>query len=252
MSTIPRRDALALVAGGLATTVTFIRQVCGQVLPPGHSNNLPAFAVGVVNVREHGATGDGITDDTAAITAALATAASGGRAIAPVIFPLGTYLVPNGITTSTKGLTVIGLGHRNMRAAGAPLTGTILKTTAAGKWTWVHDTGDQDYEGYHFEGITFGGTRDTAGGLHIKDSANGSIQRCTFDGHIASTAVGCWINYTPGSRKDSSWVHIDNCMGSNCMTQLRLGRADAVDGFAGATVQEFVNIKTTAGGIRQQ
>jgi hypothetical protein len=47
-----------------------------------------------VDVRAYGAVGDGITDDTTAITAAIS---AGTR----IFFPAGEYLVPNGITLTT-------------------------------------------------------------------------------------------------------------------------------------------------------
>jgi hypothetical protein len=56
---------------------------------------LPADS-GVINVRDHGAKGDGKTDDTAAITAAVRFAFAGeGRYATPafIYFPTGTYLV---------------------------------------------------------------------------------------------------------------------------------------------------------------
>jgi len=63
----------------------------------------------VVNVKEYGATGDGMTDDTAAIVAADAAAAARG---AGLFFPPGTYMAGNLAATSswagaTRTLTTI-------------------------------------------------------------------------------------------------------------------------------------------------
>jgi hypothetical protein len=57
-----------------------------------------------INVKQYGAAGDGITDDTAAITSAL-SAASGGGAI---FFPTGTYLTGN--QTLATDVHLIGAG----------------------------------------------------------------------------------------------------------------------------------------------
>lgn len=60
----------------------------------------------VVNVLDYGAVGDGTTDDTAAITAALATGAS-------VYFPQGTYKTDTQ-TLSTAGQTLFGDGEKSV------------------------------------------------------------------------------------------------------------------------------------------
>lgn len=52
----------------------------------------------VVNVKDFGAVGDGVTDDTAAIQAALNTSATS------IYFPKGTYLISNSLNTSTPVL----------------------------------------------------------------------------------------------------------------------------------------------------
>lgn len=66
-----------------------------------------------VNVKDHGAVGDGVTDDTAAIQAAIA-ALTWPANNATLIFPRGKYLVSANCTidgggaTSTPNLTIIG------------------------------------------------------------------------------------------------------------------------------------------------
>ena len=56
-----------------------------------------------VNVKDFGAVGDGVTDDTVAIQAAMAT----GRS---VIIPKGNYLINSPLTISTYGQSIIGEG----------------------------------------------------------------------------------------------------------------------------------------------
>ncbi len=60
---------------------------------------------GGVNVKSYGATGDGVTDDTAAITAAIAAAAAGGER---VYCPPGTYLISSQISPSVPYVTIQG------------------------------------------------------------------------------------------------------------------------------------------------
>lgn len=56
---------------------------------------------GTVNVKDYGAVGDGVHDDTAAIQAALDV---GG----PIYFPPGTYLVSKTLTVTVNGTQIIG------------------------------------------------------------------------------------------------------------------------------------------------
>jgi hypothetical protein len=65
-------------------------------------------ALPVINVKSYGATGDGVTDDTAAINSALAVAASLGRG--QVFFPSGIFLTRGGHAITTP-MTIAGAGR---------------------------------------------------------------------------------------------------------------------------------------------
>jgi len=66
---------------------------------------------GSVNVKQYGAVGDGVADDTAAIQAAAdAVSASGGGV---VYYPAGTYLVSRGITTTDSGTQHLAIRLNN-------------------------------------------------------------------------------------------------------------------------------------------
>lgn len=91
-------------AGGLFTydSASAAADDNGTVLAPavGSGRWLRNYT-GAVNVRWFGAKGDGVTEDTTPITAAIAT----GK---PVFFPAGTYLVGSQLTLSTNGQTLFG------------------------------------------------------------------------------------------------------------------------------------------------
>ena len=63
---------------------------------------------GFFNVMAYGATGNGVTNDTAAISAAIAAAKAAGNGV--VWFPTGTYLVSGGTFYLSSNLTLIGSG----------------------------------------------------------------------------------------------------------------------------------------------
>ena len=70
----------------------------------------------LINVQTHGAVGDGVTDDTAAIQAAI-TATRG-----VLHFPAGTYLVTDALTIAADRVTLQGDGrlHRHADRGRAP------------------------------------------------------------------------------------------------------------------------------------
>ncbi|MEK7153915.1 MAG: glycosyl hydrolase family 28-related protein, partial [Patescibacteria group bacterium] len=64
----------------------------------------------IINVRDYGATGDGITDDTAAVQAAIDAAPNGGG----VVFSRGIYKV-SGLKVRAHGVTLSGDARRGAR-----------------------------------------------------------------------------------------------------------------------------------------
>lgn len=82
----------------------------------------------VFDVRDYGAVGDGITDDTNAIQDALDAAAAGGV----VWLPAGSYRVTATLTMSNIGVTLAGVGPEGSKlVVGATLTGTTVVSITA-------------------------------------------------------------------------------------------------------------------------
>ncbi len=95
-----------------------------SVAPPTTGENIvfPSDA-GVLNVRDFGARGDGVTDDTAAIQAALNAYPNGQRII---YLPNGTYLV-SGTLTWPAGTPGSGNEYKNTILQGQSQNGAVLK-----------------------------------------------------------------------------------------------------------------------------
>ena len=77
-------------------------------------------SLGVYNVQDYGAAGDGVASDTAEIQAALNAAADGDV----VYFPPGTYMA-SGLTLSTDGVTLMGGAGAAIKRNCRPIVGTL-------------------------------------------------------------------------------------------------------------------------------
>ena len=104
-------------ASTLGTFVANVPPISGS----GENIIFPSDA-GVLNVKDFGAKGDGVTDDTAAIQAALNAYPNGGRII---YLPNGTYLVSD--TLSWSAGTGIGDDYKNTILQGQSQSGAIIK-----------------------------------------------------------------------------------------------------------------------------
>lgn len=84
-----------------------------------------AFDLDLLNVKRYGAKGDGVTDDTAALQAAIST----GK---PILIPVGTYIVGTPLTVATTGQIICGQGYLSILYAKTGFVGTeLLKFTAS-------------------------------------------------------------------------------------------------------------------------
>lgn len=126
----------------------------------------------VLNVKDFGAKGDGTTDDTAAIQAAIDYAVAAGRC--SVYFPAGTYIVTSPLHAQVEtGTTTVGGSTKSRYTYGMGLT---LRGEQVGK-TVLRKTGQATYTipaNNNINGgstvdttLFFGGTEGT--GLYVSD-----------------------------------------------------------------------------------
>jgi hypothetical protein len=130
----------------------------------------------VINVRDHGATGDGSTDDTAAIQAALTAAATAKRR---VHVPPGTYVVTT--VTVPDGVDFRGVG-----------IGSILKRKAASNASMVVLNSLATVAALALDGNKAGQAGTPAGGIAMVQAATGeagaSVRDC-----VLTNGWGCGI-----------------------------------------------------------
>ena len=162
--------------------MTFNRQLSGI---PGTASIAPAF-----NIRSYGARGDGTTNDTTAINAAITALTAAGD---------GTLYVPSG-TYVTTGLVVQGLSNFTIKGERGSVLTLAGNTFAAPNQGAANVLTVADCSDFAIEGLTIDGRRDSLFPL-TPLAANAAAGQATVQvAHGASSAyvVGQRLNLLGG------------------------------------------------------
>lgn len=183
MAAFSEKASLAALSAGSGSSLIGFVQGGANAIPRPSQNKLRE----VVSVMDYGATGDGVTDDSAALTAALAAAS--GQAI---YFPKGSYNVAS-MTPATGRCRLYAFGDATIIG----FNWTELSAPRQDSAVTVSDT-DAHFEAF---GITFKGAGSTPG-LTIKNQSQGNVIRsaaitnCVFRGQVGlviDNAQGCQV-----------------------------------------------------------
>ena len=174
-----------------------------------------------VSVKDFGAVGDGTTDDTVAIQAAITAVGNGGA----VFFPAGTYVTSS--TINASNVTLFGVGEESIIKPTVAVTNAILlnnSINAATGFSYQSQVKDLFLEGQNTTGATgilLGTTVTTANylisnvtinrfassggkGIDIRESVYAKIENC----EIASCQKGIYIN---GTGTNPTTTVVENC-----------------------------------------
>ena len=184
----------------------------GGLIPSGAVNRpINQKLSETISVKDFGATGDGVTDDTAAINAAIAAltatppdSAMGGTADAPVggtiLFPNGTYVVTSTIQVHTCITLKSELISNKGQAENAYYGATIVNNVSSGPAILLY-RGGAAIEGFRF-------LKNFATAVeHIRCiSEFNRVRYCAFDSCQYAITIQNQDTYV-----DPTGVEIDNC-----------------------------------------
>jgi hypothetical protein len=187
-----------------------------------------------LNVKDYGAAGDGVADDTLAIQACLNAVPDGGRA---VYFPAGRYKVTSTLRVEKDGTTLFGDGVGNrigatqvsngsrIEASGS-VTGSVIQVQRAAndrplQGVQIHDlTVDGGLVGFDVAGILFRSNQGHIERVHIwrcsgvglKVMGYASPAWDTYDTTFSQLIIGNCNGYGAELATDSADTHWSHCI----------------------------------------
>lgn len=179
------------------------------------------YLVGYVTPQDYGATGNGTTDDTSAIQAALNALSTNGSTL---FFPVGTYLISSTLTVSVTGTELVGAGWGSQIIFDGSVATTAI-TSSSGVRFHVRDLR-----------LTQTNTSHLGIALDISNSSSGVFERLLIDhsgtgvaplGGIKLGGSSCFYNQIRDCRiyyggSSSSGISISAGANSNVINNCRL------------------------------
>lgn len=185
---------------------------------------------GFLNARAYGAKGDGVTDDTAALQAAITAAQAAGGTLA---IPSGTYKISSSLTTSQSFVqpNIVGAGAKStiLAATGAF---SILKLVGGSGQLAVSTIANLSLTG------------STAVGIELSGIGGVTVSKCRF----TSIAAGVLFNnFASGSFTEFDVV--EKCVfESDCILPIEYRRGSGNESFHGSGFNDCVFVQPTSGG----
>jgi pectate lyase-like protein len=184
----PEKDALQIINQQNRTVLGWI-DGSGQA-----QGTLASPETNVLNALDFGATGNGVTDDTAAVQAALLAATTAPTAT--VWFPAGIYRISQIVFTAAyAGVRLLGSNS----SYGSSYRAQFQATTAADMFT---TQGNLNIRNLRFENLTFNGNNEATSGIYLDTCISAFIQNCEF------------INFSTVGVKGGSclYLRVDSCL----------------------------------------
>jgi hypothetical protein len=177
----------------------------------------------VISVKDFGAVGDDVANDTAALQAAINAAYAANKAL---YIPGGKYrfttltFAPTDSVSTGQGLRIYGDSTGN----GTGGRGTILRTTASSgaAFTINASTGACYVE---LDGLTFAGNPNVTSGVQFNQNWLAKIKNCVFAGFSNASAKALWFYTSAVSVGYSGSSFVQNCIFQSNSTGIFSGGA---------------------------
>lgn len=162
-----------------------------------------------IDVRDYGAKGDGVTDDTVAIQAAV-NAVGSSNDTKTIYFPAGQYLVGD-ITTNTPNITLLGCGANGQNITVGAGSAVILVKNGCVGFTFGNGV-STIFQGPKIESLHFRDSTDSAtGGIRLRRVNNWIIRDVVCSGFLAGYGI-----LSDGTGNVNQYGLLDNIGIHNC------------------------------------
>lgn len=185
------------------------------------------------DVRAFGALGDGVSDDSAAVAAALgALPALGGT----VYFPPGKYLLASPVATTRVNVEFSGAGNVGESPGLGDPAATQLVVADGITGLQIGDGSTNVRRGPVFRNLAFRAQGSPAAantiGLKLLGVSNGRLHNCSFVGFSGPGCIGLWQKGYSGNNPNYLWSYYD-CVVADCLVGVRLENCSAHSFFHG-------------------
>lgn len=216
---------------------------------------------GVRNVKsgEFGAVGDGRTDDTAAIQAAIDSLPSGEMRGGTVLLPVGHYRITSPLKIHDRSTRMIGLGGSSAIESDPGYGSVLLGATPGMTLLEIGDNIGINQFGPTLENLSLVADYHASGVTLIKNRSaiQSTFKNCYF--RRASTGVQFTSTLSDGGRGDSGWAYFEQCffyelehgiLSENEDPQERLSNQFALFGGGFTNCSYPIRIASGSGGVR--
>lgn len=186
---------------------------------PGDITNRTGITVNVTN-SPYSAKGDGVTDDTAAIQAAINAASTwDGYTYTPgkvIYLPAGTYLVSTGLSITHSGVTLRGAGMTNTIIKGATNWNSSYMIKLPGVAGWGTSRNVTNGVKGATNLITSGAHGWSAGSIILLDQwTNAAGATPILATNYGSSSVASWGSRENGIRPLAQWNRVESTPAAN-------------------------------------